>query len=79
MITITSVAVHHDDASPVYGEGVTYVALEDESAGCFVSLKQVHTDPAHEGKVLVSFEELPELLAAIKMLQDQPAVKEQPT
>lgn len=78
MITITSVAIHREDASPVFGEGVIHVALEDASAGCFVSLKQEHEDPADAGKVLIDFKELPEILQAINMLREQQAAKAPP-
>ena len=39
-VTPVCVSVHMKGESPVYGEGVTHVQLEDEGGGAFVVLRQ---------------------------------------
>ena len=38
--TIMKIAIHSEKSSPVFGEGVIYVELEDLAAGPFIVLSQ---------------------------------------
>ena len=40
LTTTLQVAVHYDHLNPIFGEGTTRVALEDEAAGPFITLTQ---------------------------------------
>jgi hypothetical protein len=41
--TILQVSVHREESNPVFGEGNTYVSVDDESAGPFLTIQQ-HDD-----------------------------------
>jgi hypothetical protein len=41
--TTLKVAVHREDVNPVFGEGVTFVSVDDEAGGPFLVIEQ-HDD-----------------------------------
>jgi hypothetical protein len=75
--TITRIAVHHESDSPIFGETVVNVELQDEAAGPFLLLSNPcppHTEYA--GKVAIDFAEWPHVIAAAKTLMEQEGGKE---
>ena len=40
LTTPLQVAVHYDHINPIFGEGATQVALDDEAAGPFITISQ---------------------------------------
>jgi hypothetical protein len=68
--TILQVSVHREDANPVFGEGNTYVRVEDEAAGPFLIIEQ-HDDDVRPGTVRMEYEEFLAVAEAAKMLMHQ--------
>lgn len=71
-VSTTELTVHFKDKSPVFGEGVIHVRLDDEGGGPFVVLRQMKEGIEDDGynKIKIDFEELDHIVKAIKMLQD---------
>ena len=68
--TILQVSVHREESNPVFGEGNTYVSVEDEAGGPFLTIEQ--TDVVMEnGKVRMDYEEFMAVAEAAKMLMHQ--------
>lgn len=72
-LTVTEIAVHRENESPIFGELVTRVKLDDEGGGVFVRLVQ-HND-TQMNEVRFDFNELEHILKAIEMLKAQDYVK----
>lgn len=70
MRTITAMAIHREGDSPIFGESVTMVRLDDEAAGAFLVLEQ------DNGFVRLELHELNEIVDAAKELLVQEGVKE---
>ena len=68
--TTLKVAVHREDVNPVFGEGVTYVIVDDEAGGPFLVIEQ-HDDVARPGAVRLDYEEFMAVAEAAKMLMHQ--------
>lgn len=66
-LTITEISVHRETESPVFGEIVTRVKLDDEGGGTFVKLIQ-HNDSG-ENEISLDFNEIPYIMNAIDMLK----------
>ena len=66
-LTVTEIAVHKEDDSPILGEIVTYIKLDDEGAGTFVKITQ------HNGNdvdtIRFDFNEVEHIFKAIEMLK----------
>ena len=68
--TILQVSVHREESNPIFGEGNTYVSVEDEAGGPFLTIEQ--TDVVMEnGKVRMDYEEFMAVAEAAKMLMHQ--------
>ena len=67
--TILQVCVHREDTNPIFGEGNTYVRVDDEAGGPFVVLQQ--QDDARNGTVRFDYEEFLAVAEAAKMLMHQ--------
>ena len=68
--TILTVAIHREESNPIFGEGNTYVSVDDEAAGPFLTIEQ--TDVVMEnGKVRMDYEEFLAVAEAAKMLMHQ--------
>lgn len=67
-LTVTEIAIHKESESPILGNIVTHVKLEDEGAGIFIKIVQ------HNGNdvdtVRLDFNEVEYLFAAIEMLRE---------
>ena len=67
--TVIRIAIHPENVNPVYGEGVTYVHIQDETAGPFLTLSQVMEDKVE--CVRIDMEELELITAEAKKLINQ--------
>jgi hypothetical protein len=70
--TILQVAVHREEVSPIFGEGNTYVSIDDEAAGPYIVIEQHGYDGGGEhGKLRFDYEEFVAVAEAAKMLMHQ--------
>ena len=71
--TILKIAVHRDGESPVFGEGNTYVKVEDEGGGPFLVIEQDASEFHIDGQnqVRMDYEEFLAVSEAAKMLMHQ--------
>ena len=68
--TILQVCIHREESNPIFGEGNTYVSVDDEAGGPFLTIEQ--TDVVMEnGKVRMDYEEFMAVAEAAKMLMHQ--------
>ena len=63
--TTLKVAVHREDVNPVFGEGVTYVSVDDEAGGPFLVIEQ------EDGSIRLDYEEFVAVAEAVKTLMHQ--------
>ena len=70
LTTITAMAIHQPDQSPVYGEYTTHIAMTDEAAGPFFELTQ------DDKTISVTVDELRALLACAETMLAQPGAQE---
>jgi hypothetical protein len=68
--TILQVSVHREESNPVFGEGNTYVSVDDEAAGPFLIIQQ-HDENSEPGKARMDYEEFMAVAEAAKMLMHQ--------
>ena len=68
--TILQVSVHHEESNPIFGEGNTYVSVDDEAGGPFLVIEQTD-DVMENGKVRMDYEEFMAVAEAAKMLMHQ--------
>jgi hypothetical protein len=66
-LTVTEIAVHKEDDSPILGEIVTYIKLDDEGAGTFIKITQ-HNDTKMD-EIRLDFIEVEHIFKAIEMLK----------
>ena len=68
--TIIKVAIHRETENPVFGEGNTFVSVEDDAAGPFLVIEQ--NDSYNTDRTLrMEYEELLAVTEAAKMLMHQ--------
>ncbi len=67
-LTVTEIAVHKENESPIFGEIVTHVKLDDEGAGVFVRIIQ-HND-TKMNEIRLDFNEIEYILKAIETLKE---------
>jgi hypothetical protein len=68
--TILQVSVHREESNPVFGEGNTYVSVDDEAGGPFLIIQQTDDD-IEAGRVRMDYEEFMAVAEAAKMLMHQ--------
>ena len=68
--TILQVSVHGEESNPIFGEGNTYVSVDDEAGGPFLIIQQ-HDENSEPGKVRMDYEEFMAVAEAAKMLMHQ--------
>jgi hypothetical protein len=66
-LTVTEIAVHKENESPIFGDIVTHVKLDDEGAGPFIKIVQ-HNDTKMD-EIRLDFKEIEYILKAIEMLK----------
>jgi hypothetical protein len=67
-ITVTEIAIHKENQSPIFGELTTKVGLGDEGGGVFVKITQNRDDGLQE--VRIDFDEVEYIMKAIEMLKE---------
>lgn len=67
-MTITEVAVHPENKSPVFGDMITKVRLDDEGGGIFIKLIQ-EDESGKLNEVRFDFDELETIVEAVKLLE----------
>jgi hypothetical protein len=68
--TILQVSVHREESNPIFGEGNTYVSIDDEAGGAIV-IEQHDDDGGEHGKLRFEYEEIIAVAEAAKMLMHQ--------
>ena len=68
--TILQVAIHREESNPIFGEGNTYVSVDDEAGGPFLVIQQTDDD-IEAGRVRMDYEEFMAVAEAAKMLMHQ--------
>ena len=68
--TILQVSVHREESNPVFGEGNTYISVDDEAGGPFLVIEQ-SDDNIEPGKIRMDYEEFMAVAEAAKMLMHQ--------
>ena len=68
--TILKVAVHNETENPAFGEGNTYVSVEDEGGGPFLIIQQ-YSDEHGTVILRIEYQELLAVVEASKMLMHQ--------
>ena len=68
--TILQMSIHREDSHPIFGEGNTYVKVDDEAGGPFIVIEQ-HDDHSQNGTVRLDYDELQTVQEAVKMLMHQ--------
>jgi hypothetical protein len=63
-----SYAVHLDHESPVFGESVTHVRIDDEAAGPYIVISQTTNPEAKPGEVAFELEQLEQVLMCARRL-----------
>jgi hypothetical protein len=66
-LTVTEIAVHKEGESPIFGDIVTHVKLDDEGAGAFIKITQHNGND--EDTIRLDFNEIEYILKAIEMLK----------
>lgn len=66
-LTVTEITLHKEDESPIFGETVTHVRLDDEGGGTFIKITQ-HND-TEMGELRIDFNEVEYIFKAIEMLK----------
>ena len=71
--TILKVAIHRETEHPVFGEGNTYVEVDDEAGGPFLVIEQDDSEFHVDGRnqVGMDYEEFLAVAEAAKMLMHQ--------
>jgi DNA polymerase elongation subunit (family B) len=67
-LTVTEIAIHKEGESPIFGEIVTHVKLDDEGAGMFIKITQSSDTQMNE--IRLDFNEVEYIIKAIEMLKE---------
>jgi hypothetical protein len=67
-LTVTELAIHKEDESPIFGDMVTHVKLDDEGGGAFIKITQECESQLNE--IRLDFTEVEYLIKAIEMLKE---------
>ena len=72
--TILKVAVHREEENPIFGEGNTYVSVDDEAGGPFLTIEQDtdgYSNSIGISKLRIDYDEFLVVAEAAKMLIHQ--------
>ena len=72
-LTVTEIAVHKENESPVFADTTTHVKLYDEGGGAFIKLVQCNDEGVNE--IRLDFSEIDYILKAIETIKDQEYVR----
>lgn len=67
-LTVTEIAVHKESESPIFGDIVTHVKLDDEGGGTFIKIVQYNDTQMNV--IRLDFNEIEYILKAIEMLKE---------
>lgn len=67
-LTITEIAVHKEDESPIFGDLTTHVKLDDDGGGPYVRIMQSSDTQMNE--IRIDFNEIEYIVKAIEMLKE---------
>ena len=70
MQTVTSIAVHQATESPIFGEQIITVSIDDEAGGWFITLEQESECGVHQN-IRLDPEEFQEVAKAVARLLKQ--------
>lgn len=73
-ISTITLAVHRAGDSPVCGDGVTHISLDDDGGGEFLKFWQIDSD--ENGVIRLALEEWPTICEAVEMLRKESAARE---
>ena len=73
-ISLHTLAVHRTGESPVCGDGVTHISLDDDGGGEFLKFWQIDSD--ENGVIQIAFEEWPAICKAVEMLRSESVARE---
>lgn len=65
----TKLSVYRKGDHPLFGDSVTVVELDDEAGGIFFKIKQDPNDFGPGGELRFDFDEMEQLISAIKTLK----------
>lgn len=66
----TRINLYRENDSPIFGESVTTLEVDDEGAGIFLKISQSPNDFGNGGELRFDFNEIKELFAAIEFIKD---------
>ena len=66
-LTVTEISIHKEDESPIFGDMVTHIKLDDEGGGAFIKITQ-ENDGTNE--IRLDFSEIEHIIKAFDMLKD---------
>ena len=73
LVTPICFAIHRPEESPVFGDGIIHVSVDDDGAGPFVVIKQLSWDKPESGVCAFDISELEQITkAARKLIKAQP-------
>lgn len=67
-LTVTEIAIHREDQSPIFGDLTTRVSVDDEGGGPFVRVTQDTTEDGPQ-VLRMDFKEVDHLVQAINILK----------
>lgn len=67
-LTVTEIVLHKEEESPIFGEIVTNVKLDDDGAGLFIKITQYSGNDV--GTICIDFNEVEHIVKAIDMLKE---------
>ena len=67
-LTVTEIAIHKEGDSPIFGDMVTHVKLDDEGGGTFIVITQEYISQMNE--IRLDFSEIEYIIKAFDMLKD---------
>lgn len=73
--TILSINVHDTNSHPIFGERNTIIRIEDNAGGPFIVIEQENDDTGKQS-ISIDFKEFPHIVNAVKMLMEQPSIKQ---
>jgi hypothetical protein len=75
--TILQVVIHREEENPIFGEGNTYVKVDDDAGGPFIVIEQDNSDfhQKDTNNIRLDYEELQVIQEAAKMLMHQMYIK----
>lgn len=71
--TITAIAVHMPEESPIFGESTTTIRLDDDGAGPFVVIEQA--DASQPGAIRLAPDECEIVMREVRRLLEQKAIE----